>query len=80
MYFHFQEKISSERLAHEKEIEKLQQEIALVKELAVPELNVDIPVENKLNESNSSNNIHDDDEMVSLSIIILKSFFVFFKI
>jgi hypothetical protein len=69
--------MSSERLAHEKEIEKLQQEIALVKELTAPVLNAELPVvENKLKESNSSNNIHDDDEMVCLSNIIMKNFLV----
>lgn len=65
-------------MVHEKEVEKLQQEIALVKEATAPILNVDLPVvENKLKESNTSNNFHDDDEMVSLSHFILKSFSVF---
>lgn len=67
--FYFKENILSEKLAHENEIEKLQQEIALIKEAnaaIVVELNTELPInENKLKESNSSNHVHDDDEMVS---------------
>lgn len=59
----------SERLAHENEINKLQQEIILAKETNSNETesNIVLPVvENKLKKSTSSNHIHDDDEMVSL--------------
>lgn len=59
----------SERSAHEKEINRLQQEINLAKEINTnePESNIVLPViENKLKKSNSSNHIHDDDEMVSI--------------
>jgi len=59
----------SERLAHENEINRLQQEIILAKETNsnVTESNIELPViENKLKNSTSSNHIHDDDEMVSI--------------
>lgn len=59
----------SERLAHEKEINRLQQEIILAKETHFnePVSNIMLPViENKLKKSNSSIHIHDDDEMVSI--------------
>lgn len=58
----------NERSAHEKEINRLQQEINLVKEINTNESESNIlPVsENKLKQSNSSNHIHDDDEMVSI--------------
>lgn len=58
-----------DRSAHEKEINRLQQEIILAKETNSNETesNSVLPViENKLKESNSSNHIHDDDEMVSI--------------
>jgi len=58
-----------ERLTHEKEIKRLQQEIVLAKETNSnePESNIVLPVnENKLKKSNSSNYIQDDDEMVSI--------------
>lgn len=64
----FQEKILNDKLAHEKEIEILQKEIALAKEvnMIASEQNAELPVtENRLKESNMSSNIHDDDEMVS---------------
>lgn len=67
----FQEKILNEKLTHEKEIESLQKEIVLAKEVntIAPEQNTELPViENKLKESNVSSNINDDDEMVSLCI------------
>ncbi|CAH1738003.1 unnamed protein product [Aphis gossypii] len=61
------ETILNERSAHEKEINRLQQEINLVKEINTNESESNIlPVsENKLKQSNSSNHIHDDDEMFS---------------
>uniref|UniRef100_A0A2S2NFH3 GRIP and coiled-coil domain-containing protein 2 n=1 Tax=Schizaphis graminum TaxID=13262 RepID=A0A2S2NFH3_SCHGA len=62
------ETILSERSAHEKEINRLQEEIILAKETNSNETesNSVLPViENKLKESNSSNHIHDDDEMFS---------------
>ncbi|XP_022166739.1 GRIP and coiled-coil domain-containing protein 2-like [Myzus persicae] len=62
------ENILSERLAHENEINKLQQEIILAKETNSNETesNIVLPVvENKLKKSTSSNHIHDDDEMFS---------------
>ncbi|XP_025202038.1 GRIP and coiled-coil domain-containing protein 2 [Melanaphis sacchari] len=62
------ETILSERSAHEKEINRLQQEITLAKERNSheSESNVVLPIiENKLKKSNSSNHIHDDDEMFS---------------
>ncbi|XP_060862086.1 GRIP and coiled-coil domain-containing protein 2-like isoform X2 [Metopolophium dirhodum] len=62
------ENILSERLAHENEINRLQQEILLAKETNSNETesNIVLPViENKLKKSTSSNHIHDDDEMFS---------------
>lgn len=65
----------SERLAHENEINRLQQEIILAKETNSNETEstIVLPVnnENKLKKSTSSNHIHDDDEMVSINKIIL---------
>ncbi|VVC24338.1 Hypothetical protein CINCED_3A012898 [Cinara cedri] len=61
----FNEKISSEVLVYEKEIERLKQEITLVKDLNTP-TNVELPIiENKHKESNFTSHIHDDDEMFS---------------
>lgn len=67
IYFIFQEKILSEKLVHEKEVERLQQEIVAtqIANTITPVLNEEQSiVENKLKESNSSNHIQDDDEMV----------------
>lgn len=58
----------------------LQQEITLIKESTAPVLNEELPVvENKLKQSNSSNHFHDDDEMVSCLIELLKVSMFFFS-
>lgn len=70
--------MSNEKLLHEKEIKRLQQEILLAKEANTifPELNSKPIVENKFKESNSSNHIHDDDEIVSIEKSTLKLFMI----
>lgn len=74
IYFEFydQENILREKLAYEKEIERLKQEIDLAKEsnIVKSESNVELPVtENKFKETYSLNHVHDDDEMVSKYLI-----------
>lgn len=62
--------MSNELLLHEKEIERLKQEITLAKDLNAP-TNVELPmVVNKHKELNFLNNIHDDDEMVCIFMIV----------
>lgn len=71
IYINFQNTISSERIIHKNEIEKLQQEITLAKEdKKTTELKVELSTEeNKIKKSNSLNHIHDDDEMVNLMVL-----------
>jgi len=69
LYFIFEEKMLSEKLVHEKEVEKLQQEIIatqIANTITLVSNEEQSIVENKLKESNSSNHVQDDDEMVGI--------------
>lgn len=57
--------MSNEILVYKKEIERLNQDITLAKDLNTPFVELPI-VENKHKEPNFLNNMHDDDEMVSI--------------